>query len=402
VSFKVTNRCADTSARAGILSTAHGEVPTPAFAPVATQASVKALNSETVSDLGAKIILSNTYHLYLRPGIDVIEKFGGLHKFMNWPGPILTDSGGYQVFSLSHLRKVNDEGVKFRSHLDGSEHFITPELAIRYQESIGADIIMAFDECPPYTEKRGEIEEAVNRTSLWAERCLKTKKRADQAIYGIVQGGGFADLRRLSAEAITSIGFDGYAIGGLSLGEPKDITNRMLQETVRLLPGDKVRYLMGVGSPEDLLSGIAHGIDLFDCALPTRIARNGGFFTNHGRMIIRNSKYKDLNAPLDEGCDCYTCRNFSAAYLHHLFNCKELLAYSLSTIHNLHFILKLVADARQSIIDGRFKEFKEAFLTTYEPTDEEVRLSQMEKGRARQRAKFSASPSRCDEDESIC
>ena len=402
MSFKVTNRCADTSARAGILSTAHGEVPTPAFAPVATQASVKALNSETVSDLGAKIILSNTYHLYLRPGIDVIEKFGGLHKFMNWPGPILTDSGGYQVFSLSHLRKVNDEGVKFRSHLDGSEHFITPELAIRYQESIGADIIMAFDECPPYTEKRGEIEEAVNRTSLWAERCLKTKKRADQAIYGIVQGGGFADLRRLSAEAITSIGFDGYAIGGLSLGEPKDITNRMLQETVRLLPGDKVRYLMGVGSPEDLLSGIAHGIDLFDCALPTRIARNGGFFTNHGRMIIRNSKYKDLNAPLDEGCDCYTCRNFSAAYLHHLFNCKELLAYSLSTIHNLHFILKLVADARQSIIDGRFKEFKEAFLTTYEPTDEEVRLSQMEKGRARQRAKFSASPSRCDEDESIC
>jgi len=340
--------------------------------------------------------------LYLRPGVDVIEKFGGLHKFMNWPGPILTDSGGYQVFSLSHLRKVNDEGVKFRSHLDGSEHFITPELAIRYQESIGADIIMAFDECPPYTEKRGEIEEAVNRTSLWAERCLKTKKRADQAIYGIVQGGGFADLRRLSAEAITSIGFDGYAIGGLSLGEPKDITNRMLQETVRLLPGDKVRYLMGVGSPEDLLSGIAHGIDLFDCALPTRIARNGGFFTNHGRMIIRNSKYKDLNAPLDEGCDCYTCRNFSAAYLHHLFNCKELLAYSLSTIHNLHFILKLVADARQSIIDGRFKEFKEAFLTTYEPTDEEVRLSQMEKGRARQRAKFSASPSRCDEDESIC
>lgn len=398
MSFKVTNRCAVTSARAGTLSTAHGEVPTPAFAPVATQASVKALNPETVAGLGAKILLSNTYHLYLRPGVDVIEKFGGLHKFMNWPGPILTDSGGYQVFSLSHLRKVNDDGVKFRSHLDGSEHFLTPELAIQYQEAIGADIIMAFDECPPYTEKRGEIEEAVIRTSLWAERCLKAKKRPDQAIYGIVQGGGFADLRQQSAEAITVMGFDGYAVGGLSLGEPKEITNKMLQETVRLLPENKVRYLMGVGAPEDLLNGIAQGIDLFDCALPTRIARNGGFFTRYGRKIIRNAQYKDLNAPLDEGCECYTCRNFSAAYLHHLFNCKELLAYSLSTIHNLHFILKLVADARQSIIDGKFKEFKESFLAVYKPTDEEVRLSQMEKGRERQRAKFSMNPSRCDDD----
>ncbi|MFA5374592.1 MAG: tRNA guanosine(34) transglycosylase Tgt [Dehalococcoidia bacterium] len=402
MSFKLTNRCPATSARAGILSTAHGDVPTPAFAPVATQASVKALNPETVASLGAKILLSNTYHLYLRPGVDVIGKFGGLHKFMNWPGPILTDSGGYQVFSLSHLRKVSDDGVTFRSHLDGSEHFISPELAIQYQEAIGADIIMAFDECPPYTEKRSEIEEAVIRTNLWAERCLKAKKRANQAIYGIVQGGGFADLRRLSAEAITAMNFDGYAIGGLSLGEPKEITNNMLQETVRLLPDDKVRYLMGVGSPEDLLNGIAHGIDLFDCALPTRIARNGGFFTRYGRKIIRNAQYADLNAPLDDECDCYTCRNFSAAYLHHLFRCKELLAYSLSTIHNLHFILKLVADTRQSIIDGRFKEFKEAFLSTYEPTDETVRLAQMEKGRKNQRAKFSENQSRCDEDESIC
>jgi len=398
VSFKVTKRCHDTSARAGTLSTIHGDVPTPAFAPVATQASVKALNPETVAGLGAKILLSNTYHLYLRPGVDVIEKFGGLHKFMNWPGPILTDSGGYQVFSLSHLRKVSDEGVKFRSHLDGSEHFLSPELAIQYQEAIGADIIMAFDECPPYTEKRSKVEEAVIRTNLWAERCLKAKTRADQVIYGIVQGGGFADLRQQSAKAITAMGFDGYAIGGLSLGEPKEITNKMLQETVRLLPEDKVRYLMGVGAPEDLLNGITQGIDLFDCALPTRIARNGGFFTRYGRNIIRNAKYKDMNAPLDEGCDCYTCRNFSAAYVHHLFNCKELLAYSLSTIHNLHFILKLVADARQSIIDGKFKEFKESFLAVYKPTDEEVRLSQMEKGRARQRAKFSDNQSRCDED----
>ena len=402
MSFELTARCPTTSARAGVLKTQHGDVPTPTFAPVATQASVKALNPETVASLGAKILLSNTYHLYLRPGIDVIGKFGGLHKFMNWPGPILTDSGGYQVFSLSHLRQVSDEGVTFRSHLDGSEHFITPELAIEYQEAIGADIIMAFDECPPYTEKRGEIEEAVIRTNLWAERCLKTKKRANQAIYGIVQGGGFADLRRLSAEAITAMNFDGYALGGLSLGEPKEITNAMIEETVALLPGDKVRYLMGVGSPEDLLNGIAHGIDLFDCALPTRIARNGGFFTRYGRKIIRNAQYADLNTPLDENCDCYTCRNFSTAYVHHLFRCKELLAYSLSTIHNLRFILKLVADSRQSIIDGKFKEFKEAFLSTYEPTDETVRLSQMEKGRKNQRAKFSGNPSRCDEDESIC
>jgi queuine tRNA-ribosyltransferase len=398
VSFKVTSRCNDSSARAGILSTAHGDVPTPAFAPVATQASVKALNPETVAGLGARILLSNMYHLYLRPGVDVIAKFGGLHKFMNWPGPILTDSGGYQVFSLSHLRKVSDEGVTFRSHLDGSEYFITPELAIQYQESIGADIIMAFDECPPYTEKRGEVEEAVIRTNLWAERCLKAKKRADQAIYGIVQGGGFADLRRLSTESITSMGFDGYALGGLSLGEPKEITAAMLETTVALLPDDKVRYLMGVGSPEDLLNGITHGIDLFDCALPTRIARNGGFFTKYGRKIIRNAKYSDMNAPLDYECECYACRNFSAAYLHHLFRCKELLAYSLATIHNLHFILKLVSDARQSIIDGSFKEFKETFLGTYEPTDEDVRLSQMEKGRARQRAKFADNQFRCDED----
>ena len=321
---------------------------------------------------------------------------------MNWPGPILTDSGGYQVFSLSHLRKVSDEGVTFRSHLDGSEHFISPELATQYQESIGADIIMAFDECPPYTENRAEVEEAMVRTHLWAERCLKAKKRADQAMYGIVQGGGFADLRRRSAEAITAMNFDGYALGGLSLGEPKEITNAMLEETVALLPEDRLRYLMGVGSPEDLLNAIARGIDLFDCALPTRIARNGGFFTKYGRKIIRNAQYADLNAPLDDDCDCYTCRNFSAAYVHHLFRCKELLAYSLSTIHNLHFILKLVADTRQSIIDEKFKEFKASFLSIYEPTDETVRLSQMEKGRKNQRAKFSENPSRYDEDESIC
>ncbi|MEA1958375.1 MAG: tRNA guanosine(34) transglycosylase Tgt [Chloroflexota bacterium] len=398
MSLQINHRCPDTSARAGTLSTAHGGVPTPTFAPVATQASVKALTPETVSALGAKILLSNTYHLYLRPGIDIIEKLGGLHRFMNWPGPILTDSGGYQVFSLPHLREATDEGVRFRSHIDGSEHFITPEAAIRFQEALGADIIMAFDECPPYSENRGEVEEAMVRTHLWAEKCLKGKQRTDQAIYGIVQGGGFGDLRRRSVEAITALGFDGYAIGGLSIGEPKEITNAMVADTTRLLPDDKVRYLMGVGSPEDIVNGIARGIDLFDSALPTRIARNGGLFTRYGRKIIRNAAYKDLDAPLEEGCDCYTCRNFSAAYLHHLFRCKELLAYSLATIHNLHFVLTLVAETRKSIIDGNFESFKQAFLDTYEPTDEAIRLSQMEKGRARQRAKFADGGERSDED----
>ena len=379
MNFELIAACPHTGARAGMITTTHGTVPTPAFMPVGTQASVKALTPEDVSSLGAHMVLGNTYHLYLRPGIDIIEKLGGLHRFMSWSGPMLTDSGGYQVFSLAHLRRVSDQGVRFRSHLDGSEHFLTPELTIEYQEALGADIIMPLDECPPYTEDKAVIQEAVERTTRWAKRCLDSKRRRDQALYGIVQGGSFMELRRQSADALTAMGFEGYAIGGLSLGEPKDTTYSIVAETAKLLPQDKPRYLMGVGSPEDLVEGVSRGIDLFDSALPTRIARNGGIFTHSGRIIIRNSHFKDRDEPLDEGCDCYTCRNFSAAYLNHLFRCKELLAYRLATIHNLRFILRLIAQMRQRILDGTFPSFQQAFLAAYRPTDEAVRLSQRKK-----------------------
>jgi len=379
LNFELIAACPHTGARAGTITTAHGTVPTPAFMPVGTQASVKALTPEDVSSLGAHMVLGNTYHLYLRPGIDIIAKLGGLHRFMSWHGPLLTDSGGYQVFSLAHLRRVSDQGVRFRSHLDGSEHFLTTELTIEYQEALGADIIMPLDECPPYTEDKAVIQEAVERTTRWAERCLDSKRRRDQALYGIVQGGSFMELRRQSADALTAMGFEGYAIGGLSLGEPKDTTYSIVAETAKLLPQDKPRYLMGVGSPEDLVEGVSRGIDLFDSALPTRIARNGGIFTHSGRIIIRNSHFKDRDEPLDEGCDCYTCRNFSAAYLNHLFRCKELLAYRLATIHNLRFILRLIAQMRQRILDGTFPAFQKAFLEAYRPTDEAVRLSQRKK-----------------------
>jgi queuine tRNA-ribosyltransferase len=379
--FEVTKTCPRNGARLGMLTTPHGEVPTPAFMPVGTQASVKALTPEDVSSLGAGMVLANTYHLYLRPGIEIIEKLGGLHRFMSWPGPILTDSGGYQVFSLAHLREVSDEGVRFRSHLDGSEHFITPELATNFQESLGADIIMAFDECPAYTDDRGAVEQAVERTHRWAQRCLQIKSRSDQALYGIVQGGAFVDLRQRSAGFLTSLGFDGYAIGGLSIGEPKAVTNAIVEQTTAALPADKPRYLMGVGSPEDLIESVARGIDLFDSALPTRIARNGGIFTRHGRIIVRNADFRDRDEPLEEGCDCYTCRNFSAAYINHLFRCKELLVYRLATIHNLRFVLRLMDEMRESISQGGFQSFRESFLDAYQPTDEAVRLSQREKGK---------------------
>jgi len=377
LSFEVTRSC--TWARAGVLTTPHGTVPTPAFIPVGTQATVKSLTPEELVSLGATIILGNTYHLYLRPGIEVIEKLGGLHRFMNWPGPLITDSGGYQVFSLAHLCQVSDEGVHFRSHIDGSEHFLTPELAIQFQEVLGADIIMTLDECPAYGIDFDAVKQATERTHRWAQRCRSSQRR-DHALYGIVQGGIFTELRRHSANSLTSLGFEGYAIGGLSLGEPKEVTNTVVEETVAFLPEDKPRYLMGVGSAEDLLEGVSRGIDIFDSALPTRIARNGGLFTRRGRIIIRNARFGDCDIPIDEGCDCYTCRNFSAAYLHHLFRCEELLAYRLATIHNLHFIMRLMEEMRKRILDGSFPSFKESFLANYEPTDEEMRLSQRRKG----------------------
>ena len=380
MSFEVTKSCPRTGARVGMLSTPHGVVPTPVFVPVGSQATVKSLTPQEFSALGTNIVLGNTYHLYLRPGIEVIEKLGGLHSFMSWSGPLLTDSGGYQVLSLAHLRQVSDDGVRFRSHIDGSEHFVSPELSIQFQEALGADIIMAFDECPPYTDDYEAVHEAVERTHLWAERCQRSRQRVDQALYGIVQGGAFKELRRHSANFLTASGFDGYAIGGLSIGEPKQVTNSIVKETVSLLPKDKPRYLMGVGSPEDLIAGVSMGIDIFDSALPTRIARNGGFFTHSGRKIIRNAHFRDRDTPLDEGCDCYTCQNFSTAYLHHLFRCEELLAYRLATIHNLRFVMRLMEESRRSIADGSFPSFKDSFLTSYQTTDEAVRLSQRAKG----------------------
>jgi queuine tRNA-ribosyltransferase len=378
-SFRLAKTCSHTKARTGELATAHGKVPMPVFLPVASQGAVKTLTPEEVRNIGISMVLANTYHLYLRPGIGVIEKAGGLHNFMGWDRAILTDSGGYQVFSLARLRRVGDEGVIFRSHIDGSEHNITPELAIQFQESLGADIIMVLDECPPHDDDFKKVKRATERTHRWAERCLKSQKRRDQALYAIVQGGVFAELRRQSAEYLTSLDFPGYAIGGLSIGEPKKVTFAMVEETVALLPEEKPRYLMGVGSPEDIVEAVARGCDVFDSALPTRVARNGALFSWQGRQNIRNAAFSKREQPIVAGCECYTCRNFSAAYLHHLFNSEELLAYRLATIHNLSFISSLMNKIRSAIQDGTFAAFKDKFLKNYQPTDEKVRLSQKQK-----------------------
>jgi queuine tRNA-ribosyltransferase len=325
------------------------------------------------------MILANTYHLYLRPGVETISKLGGLHKFMAWDGPILTDSGGFQVFSLGHLRRVSDEGALFRSHIDGSEHFLTPELAIEVQEQLGADIIVVLDECPPYGEDFENIRKATERSHHWAERCQRRHKQRKQALFGIVHGGTFAELRRQSADFITSLDFPGYAIGGLSLGEPKELMHDMLDETVAHLPEDKPRYLMGVGSPEDLVECVARGVDVFDSALPTRLGRNGAVFTQRRRYNIGNARFKTKKGPIDHDCDCYTCRTFSAAYLHHLFKAQELLAYRLATIHNVRFIMRLMEQIRLSILDGTFYSFKENFIQSYQPTDAEIRAEQKRK-----------------------
>jgi len=377
--FRLVKTCPESKARAGELATPHGTVATPVFLPVGSQATVKTLTPSEIKDIGIAMVLANTYHLYLRPGIDVIQKMGGLHKFMGWEGAILTDSGGYQIFSLASLRRVSDEGVIFRSHIDGSQHIITPESVIQFQENLGADIIMVLDECPAHDDSLEKVQRAMTRTHQWAERCQKSQKRDDQALYAIVQGGIFPQLRHRSAEYLASLGFPGYAIGGLSLGESKEVTLAMVEETVASLPENKPRYLMGVGSPEDLLEGINRGVDMFDSALPTRVARNGAFFTRLGRVNIGNATYKQMEQPIDPDCDCYTCRTFSAAYLHHLFSCEELLAYRLATIHNLSFINNLMCKARGAILDGTFNSFKDSFLASYKPTDEQIRLNQKQK-----------------------
>jgi len=377
--FRVLSTCAESQGRAGELLTPHGRLLTPLFAPVASQAAVKTLTPEDVATIGLDLVLANTYHLYLRPGIAAIEKAGGLHKFMGWDRAILTDSGGYQIFSLAPLCRVSDEGVIFRSHIDGSQHLITPELAIQFQESLGADIMMTLDECPPHDADRQQVKEAVGHTARWAERCRRTQERRDQVLYAIIQGGSFPELRRESAEHLVSLDFAGYAIGGLSIGEPKAVTWAIVDETVAQLPARKPRYLMGTGSPEDIVEGVARGVDIFDSALPTRTARNGSLFTSAGRVNIHNAIYAQGNGPVVADCPCYTCQNFSAAYLHHLFRCRELLAYRLATIHNLTFIHCLMQEIRGAIAGGNFAAFRENFLSRYRPTDEGTRLEQKQK-----------------------
>ncbi|SHE49200.1 queuine tRNA-ribosyltransferase [Caldanaerobius fijiensis DSM 17918] len=364
--FEVHKREKNTMARLGLLQTSHGTIETPVFMPVGTQATVKAMTPDELKDIGAKIILSNTYHLYLRPGHELIEKAGGLHKFMSWNGSILTDSGGFQIFSLNKLRNISEDGVEFISHLDGSRHFIGPEENMRIQNALGADIIMAFDECVPYPADYDYVKNSMELTLKWAKRCKESHKRPDeQALFGIVQGGTYRDLREESARRTVDLDFPGYAIGGLSVGEEKELMYEVIEYTTPLLPFDKPRYLMGVGSPDALIEGVIRGIDMFDCVLPTRIARNGTVMTSHGKLVIRNAEYAEDFRPLDEECDCYACRNFSRAYIRHLFKAGEILAARLATIHNLYFLMKLMEKIRQAIKEDRLLEFRKEFFTKY-------------------------------------
>ncbi|MFH1084738.1 MAG: tRNA guanosine(34) transglycosylase Tgt [Chloroflexota bacterium] len=372
-----------TGGRVGVLHTAHGDVPTPVFCPVGTQATVKTLDPADLTALDARMILGNTYHLYLRPGAELIERLGGLHRFMAWERAILTDSGGFQVFSLQGLRKVDDGGVTFRSHIDGSEHRFTPERVVRIQEQLGSDIAMVLDECADPGD-RAYLGEALRRTHLWAEACLKAHTRADQALFGIVQGGIYEDLRAASAQTLVGIGFDGYAIGGLSVGESKADMHRTLDHVVPLLPRDKPRYLMGVGSPEDLVECVARGIDMFDCVLPTRLARNGAVFTPTGRLNLRNASLRDDPRPIQEGCACYTCRTFSRAYLRHLTLSDEVLGLRLNTLHNVHFLLELMRAMRQALGAGRLDAFRAAFVAGYRVADSDARAENRARFRANQ------------------
>ncbi|SDT30653.1 queuine tRNA-ribosyltransferase [Paenibacillaceae bacterium GAS479] len=366
VTYELIKVCKQSGARLGRVHTPHGVIETPAFMPVGTQATVKTMSPEELKEMDAHIILSNTYHLWLRPGHELIQKAGGLHKFMNWDRPILTDSGGFQVFSLSNMRKIKEEGVEFRSHLNGDRLFLSPEKAMEIQNALGSDIMMAFDECPPYPAEYEYIKNSLERTTRWAERCLKAHARPeDQGLFAIVQGGMHADLRRQSAADLTSLDFPGYAIGGLSVGEPKHLMYEVLEETVPLLPSNKPRYLMGVGSPDALLEGSIRGIDMFDCVLPTRIARNGTTMTSEGRVNIRNAKYAEDFGPLDPKCSCYTCVNYSRAYLRHLIKADETFGIRLTTYHNLHFLLEMMRGVRQAIMDDRLLDFRDEFFTMY-------------------------------------
>ena len=364
-SFKTTHVCKQSGARTGIFKTPHGEIETPIYMPVGTQATVKSLTPDDLKDIESQIILSNTYHLYLRPGNKLIKKAGGLHKFMNWDRPILTDSGGFQVFSLSDFRKINDEGVEFKSHLNGEKHFMTPEKCIEIQNDLGSDIIMQFDECTEFGTSYEDSKRAVERTHRWLKRCYDKQQNPKQMLFPIVQGNVFSDLRLKSLELAKPYVKCGIAIGGLSVGEPKDKMYEMLEVIKDKLPQDSPHYLMGVGSPDCLIEGVLRGVDMFDCVLATRIARNGTAFTSHGKVVIKNAQYKEDFTPLDDNCDCECCKNYTKAYLRHLFNTGEILGARLVSKHNLRYLLKLMSDIRQAIKEDRFLEFREEFYKNY-------------------------------------
>ena len=367
ITYELIKRDPVTGARAGIIHTPHGSFPTPIFMPVGTQASVKTVSPDELRDLGAGIILSNTYHLFLRPGSELIREAGGLHKFMNWDRAILTDSGGFQVFSLGDLRKITEEGVTFRSHIDGSKKFLSPEVATRVQMDLGSDIIMAFDECAPYPAEYDYVKHSMERTTRWAKRCKDTLTREDQGLFGIVQGGMYKDLRTQSAAELVEMDFPGYAVGGLSVGEPKELMYELLEHTVRLLPENKPRYLMGVGTPDCLVEGVLHGIDMFDCVFPTRVARNGMAMTWNGRLVMKNAEFTHDFQPIEENCGCYACRNhFTRAYIRHLVRAGEIFGLRLLTLHNLYFLQAFMRKLRQSILDERFSEFRADFLANYQ------------------------------------
>ena len=366
VTYELLHECKQTGARRGVIHTQHGDIQTPIFMPVGTQATVKSMTPEELKEeVKAQIILSNTYHLYLRPGQDIVKEAGGLHKFMKWDRPILTDSGGFQVFSLSSLRKITEEGVAFHSHLDGSKHLFTPESVMKTEEDLGADIIMAFDECCPYPSTYEYTKNSMERTTRWAKRCKEAHTTENQALFGIIQGGFFEDLRKKSAEDLVALDLPGYAIGGISVGEPKEEFLKMLYYTTPLMPKDKPRYLMGVGTPDYLIEAALAGIDMCDCVLPTRIARNGTALTSHGKVVVRNATYERDWTPLDPECDCYTCKNYTRAYIRHLVKANEILGVRLLSIHNLRFLTRLMENIRTAIEEDRLGDFRTEFYKKY-------------------------------------
>ena len=367
-SYEVTHVCRQSGARQGVLHTPHGDIPTPIYMPVGTSACVKAMTPREMEEIGTKILLSNTYHLHLRPGEKLVEEAGGLHKFMGWNGPILTDSGGFQVFSLAGIRKIKEEGVTFQSHLDGSRQFIGPEESMDIQQALGSDIAMAFDVCTAYPCDRETAKENMERTHRWAERCRTHHTREDQALFGIVQGAFFKDLRVESAKALAAMDFPGYGIGGLSVGEPKPMMYEMLDEIRPYMPEDKPRYLMGVGTPDCFIEAVIRGVDMFDCVLATRIARNGSVFTSNGRLVVKNGKYARDFTPMDEACDCYACRNFTRAYIRHLFNAKEITGGRLASIHNLRFLIHMMEEIREAIANDRLLDYRREFYERYDLT----------------------------------